>query len=75
MSSAFDKCHFDLLFFKLEARLSAIVIRALIFIYEKQFAWVRLENQTNLESSILEMEQDKDLYQVQPFSVFIYKIF
>ena len=40
-SSAFDKCRFDLLFSKLEARLPAIVIRALIFIYEKQFAWVR----------------------------------
>ena len=46
MSSAFDKCRFDLLFSKLEARLPAIVIRALIFIYEKQLAWVRWGNQT-----------------------------
>ena len=41
MSSAFDKCCFDIIFLKLEARLPAVMLRALIFIYEQQYAWVR----------------------------------
>jgi hypothetical protein len=41
MSSAFDKCRFDILFNKLQGRLPAIVIRTLIFIYQQQHAWVR----------------------------------
>ena len=41
MSSAFDKCRFDIMFQKIEAQLSAVVTRALIFIYEQQFAWVK----------------------------------
>ena len=41
MSSAFDKCRFDIIFLKLEARLPDVVLRALIFIYEQQYVWVR----------------------------------
>ena len=40
MSSAFDKCRYDILFTKLEARLPAVLVRTLIFSYEKQYAWV-----------------------------------
>ena len=34
MSSAFDKCRFDVMFTKLEARLPAVLVRVLIFIYQ-----------------------------------------
>ena len=44
MSSAFDKCKFNVLFEKIEARLPVVVVRALIFIYEQQFAWVKWGN-------------------------------
>ena len=40
-SKAFDKCQFDILFNKLIDRgLPAIVVRALIFVYEEQVAYV-----------------------------------
>ena len=40
-TKAFDKCKFDILFKKLMDRnMPAIVVRALVFVYEKQHAWV-----------------------------------
>ena len=43
-SKAFDKCRFDKLFQKLEAKgLPAVVIRVLIFMYEEQVGWVKLD--------------------------------
>ena len=49
MTSAFDRCCFDVLFTKLEGRLPAILIRVLIFIYKKQFARVRLGDKSKSE--------------------------
>ena len=47
-SKAFDKCRFDKLFSKLlERQLPAVVIRALIFIYEEQTACVRLAGRSS----------------------------
>ena len=44
-TKAFDKCRFDLLFAKmLDRGMPPIVIRALIYVYEEQFAWVRWGN-------------------------------
>ena len=42
MTQAFDRCRFDILFSKKAERLPAAVVRAVIYIYEKQHAWVRL---------------------------------
>jgi hypothetical protein len=41
MTQAFDRCRFDVLFSKAAERLPAAVVRVLIFMYEKQHAWVR----------------------------------
>ena len=42
-SKAFDKCRFDVLFKKLVNKgLPPIVIRLLVFVYEKQYGWVKL---------------------------------
>lgn len=41
MSMAFDKCVFIKLFDKIKVRIPLIVTRVLMFVYEKQFAWVR----------------------------------
>ena len=44
-SKAFDMCKFSDLFKKLyDKKLPAIVLRTLIFVYEKQFAWVKWSN-------------------------------
>ena len=41
-TKAFDKCQFDILFKKLVARkVPAVVVRALIYVYEEQHAWVK----------------------------------
>ena len=41
-TKAFDKCQFDILFRKLmDRKMPAIVVRALIFVYEEQQAWVK----------------------------------
>ena len=53
MSSAFDKCKFSVMFMKLEARLPTVVLRALIFIYEQQYAWVKWGN--SQKSSIFQI--------------------
>jgi hypothetical protein len=44
MSMAFDKCRFDVLFKRAAERLPRVVVRALIFVYKEQFAWVRWGN-------------------------------
>ena len=44
MTMAFDKCRFDILFSKAAAKLPAIVVRVLIFVYQNQVAWVRWGN-------------------------------
>jgi hypothetical protein len=44
MTQAFDKCRFDILFQKAADKLPAVIVRVLIFIYEKQHAWVRWGN-------------------------------
>ena len=69
-TKAFDKCKFDILFKKLvERKLPAIVVRALIFVYEEQQAWVRWGNasQDLLESL---MVQGKGQYSHLLFSLF-----
>ena len=50
MTSKFDCCCFDALFTKCEAILPSIVIRALIFISEKQYACVRWGNMSKSET-------------------------
>ena len=41
MTMAFDKCRFDILFKRAATKLPAVVVRALIYLYERQHAWVR----------------------------------
>ena len=52
-SRAFDKCRFDLLFKKLlDRNVPAIVVRVLIFSYEKQVAWVKWGNVTSKQFGV-----------------------
>ena len=44
MTMAFDKCRFDILFSRVASKLPAVVVRAMIYMYERQHAWVRWGN-------------------------------
>ena len=44
MTMAFDKCKFSILFSKISTKIPPVVTRALIFVYEKQYAWTRWGN-------------------------------
>ena len=44
MTMAFDKCKFSTLFFKISTKIPPVMTRALIFVYEKQYAWTRWGN-------------------------------
>ena len=39
MTMAFNKCKFSTLFSKIAAKIPPVVIRALIFVYKRQFVW------------------------------------
>ena len=41
MTMAFDKCKFSTLFSKISSKIPPVVTRALIFFYERQYAWTR----------------------------------
>ena len=41
MTMAFDKCRFDILFSRVANKLPAVVVRCMIYLYERQHAWVR----------------------------------
>ena len=61
MTMAFDKCKFCILFTKIRARIPAVITRILIFIYQKQYAWVRWGNKN--ESSIFKITNGTRLVQ------------
>ena len=41
MTSAFDKCRFSILFSLAMEKLPSIIVWTLIYVYEKQYAWVK----------------------------------
>ena len=47
MTMAFDLCRFDILFKKAATKLPAVVVRAMMYLYQRQHAWVRWGNTTS----------------------------
>ena len=45
MTSAFDKCRFSILFSLAMEKLPSIIVRTLIYVYERQYAWVKWGNE------------------------------
>ena len=47
MTMAFYLCRFDILFSKVATKLPAVVVRAMMYLYQRQHAWVRWGNTTS----------------------------
>ena len=71
-SKAFDKCKFDVLFDKLvEKGIPAVVIRALLFIYEEQTGWVKLAGKASTEFRLKNGTRQGSVLSPVLFSVYI----
>ena len=71
-SKAFDMCKFSLLFEKLHQKnLPAIVVRALIFVYEEQTAWVKWGNTRSEQFRIVNGTRQGSVLSPALFSVYM----
>ena len=74
MTMAFDKCCFDILFKKIEARLPPTVTRVLIFAYQRQYAWVRWGNMKSCEFGILNRTRQGSVLSPALFTVYVQEL-
>ena len=74
MTMAFDMCRFDVLFKKIKAKLPAVVTRVLIYVYEKQYAWVRWGTSKSSEFSIVNGTRQGSVLSPALFSVYIQEL-
>ena len=71
-SKAFDKCRFDVLFTKLLKKgLPAIVVRVLIFVYEEQTCWVKLEGKKSTSFRVTNGTRQGSVLSPLLFSVYL----
>ena len=71
-SKAFDKCKFDVLFSKLLRKgVPAVVVRALIYIYEEQVCWVKLGNMKSNTFSVSNGTRQGSVLSPLLFSVYL----
>ena len=74
MTMAFDKCRFDILFKKIEAKLPLSVTRVLIFVYQRQYAWVRWGNLKSSEFGILNGTRQGSVLSPALFTVYVQEL-
>ena len=74
MTQAFDKCRFDVLFSKLETRLPAVIVRTLIFVYERQYAWVRWGSTKSSIFTITNSTRQGSVLSPALFSVYVQEL-
>ena len=74
MTMAFDKCRFDILFQKVEAKLPPSVMRVLIFVYQRQYAWVRWGNHKSSEFGILNGTRQGSVLSPALFTVYVQEL-
>ena len=66
--------HFEVLFKKIKAKLPAVVTRVLIYVYEKQYAWVRWGTSKSSEFSIVNGTRQGSVLSPALFSVYIQEL-
>ena len=71
---AFDMCRFDILFTKIETKLPAVVTRVLIFVYERQYAWVRWGPSKSFEFGIKNGTRQGSVLSQAMFTVYIQEL-
>ena len=74
MTMAFDMCRFSILFSKVEAKLPAVVTRVLIFVYERQYAWVRWGTYKSSEFGIVNGTRQGSVLSPALFTVYIQEL-
>jgi hypothetical protein len=74
MTMAFDMCRFDVLFGKIEAKLPAIIVRTLIFVYQQQYAWVRWGNTQSEVFGIANSTRQGSVLSPALFTVYIQEL-
>ena len=71
---AFDMCRFKILFTKIETKLSAVVTRVLILVYESQYAWVHWGNNKSSEFTIKNGTRQGSVLSPALFTVYIQEL-
>ena len=74
MTMAFDKCRFDILFKKAAEKLPAVVVRAMIYLYERQHAWVRWGDTTSSTFGITNSTRQGAVSSPALFSLYVQEL-
>ena len=75
-TKAFDKCRFDIIFRKLlKRKVPAIVIRAIIYVYEKQVAWIKWGDCRSRSFGVTNGSRQGSVLSPALFSVYMVEIF
>jgi hypothetical protein len=71
MSLAFDKCRYQELFKRANERLPKIIVRALIFVYKEQFAWIKWGNVKSAQFGISNGTRQGSVLSPALFSIYV----
>ena len=74
MTMAFDKCRFDILFTKIGAKIPSVVTLALIYVYEKQYAWTRWGSCRSKEFAIANGTRQGSVLSPALFTVYVQEL-
>ena len=74
MTQAFDRCRFDVLFTKIMAKLPHVITRTLIYVYERQYAWVRWGNAKSSEFGMTNSTRQGSVLSPALFSLYVQEL-
>ena len=74
MTMAFDLCRFDILFSKVATKLPAVVVRAMMYLYQRQHAWVRWGNTTSSTFGIRKSTRQGAVSSPALFSLYVQEL-
>ena len=74
MTMAFDKCKFSILFKKISDKIPPVVTRALVFVYERQYAWARWGSTKSEEFGIANGTRQGSVLSPALFTVYVQEL-